>query len=87
MLLVWLEETCIQAQSFLLQSLKRLSGLMEAQDMDRRAGLIWLLDCFANVSDADLDDFASYGQGIGPEKASSEHLTGDTQSVHLEELF
>lgn len=51
--------------------------------MDRRAGLIWLLDCFADVSDAELDDFASYGQGIGPEKASSEHLTGDTRQSTL----
>ena len=52
-----------------LQSLKQLSGVLEAQDMDERAGLIWLLDCSANVSDADLDGFMSYGQGIGPEKA------------------
>ena len=52
------------------QSLQRLSGLLEAQDMDGRADFVWLLDCFANVSDADLAQFASYGQGIGPEKAS-----------------
>jgi hypothetical protein len=38
--------------------------------MDGRADFVLLLDCFANASDADLALFASYGQGIGPEKAS-----------------
>ena len=52
------------------QSLLRLSGLLEAQDMDGRVDFVWLLDCSANVADADLAQFASYGQGIGPEKAS-----------------
>ena len=32
-------------------------------------GLVWLLDCSANISDAQLDGFAAYGAGIGPEKA------------------
>ena len=36
--------------------------------MDGRAGLVWLLGCSANVSDADLANFALYGNGIGPEK-------------------
>ena len=36
--------------------------------MDERAGLIWLLECSANVSDSQLDTFMSYGNGIGPEK-------------------
>ena len=55
-------------ETLLLQSLKQLSGLLEAQDMDERAGLIWLLECSANISDAQLDSFMSYGHGIGPEK-------------------
>ena len=38
--------------------------------MAGRAGLVWLLDCSANISDAQLDGFAAYGTGIGPEKAS-----------------
>lgn len=54
-----------------LQSLKQLSGLLTAQDMDDRAGLIWLLGCSANATDADLDSFMSYGHGIGPEKVCS----------------
>ena len=64
-------ECCDRLLKLVLQSLNRLSGLLEAQDMDERAGMIWLLDCAANVSDADLDGFASYGHGIGPEKACS----------------
>ncbi len=58
-----------------MQSLKQLSGLLEAQDMDERAGLIWLLECSANVSDADLDSYMSYGHGIGPEKVCYELST------------
>lgn len=38
--------------------------------MAGRAGLVWLLDCSANITDAQLDGFAAYGTGIGPEKAS-----------------
>lgn len=51
------------------QSLKNLSGLLGAQGMAGRTGLVWLLNCSANISDAALDSFASYGLGIGPEKA------------------
>ena len=43
--------------------------MLEAEGMAGRAGLVWLLDCSANISDAQLDGFAAYGAGIGPEKA------------------
>ena len=52
-----------------VQSLRKLSGLLEAEGMAGGAGLVWLLDCSANISDAQLDSFAAYGTGIGPEKA------------------
>ena len=54
----------------LVQSLRKLSGLLEAEGMAGRAGLVWLLDCSANISNAQLDGFAAYGTAIGPEKAS-----------------
>ncbi|CAK0784729.1 hypothetical protein CVIRNUC_007933 [Coccomyxa viridis] len=56
-------------QSFEEQSLRKLSGLLEAEGMAGRAGLVWLLDCSANITDAQLDGFAAYGTGIGPEKS------------------
>lgn len=32
------------------------------------ARLIWLLDCDAEVTDMQLDAFAAYGHGLGPDK-------------------
>lgn len=50
------------------QSLQNMSRELEARGLPGRADLIWLLDCTADVSDAQLDAFAKYGYGIGPEK-------------------
>ena len=44
--------------------------MMEDDAWLHPAPLIWLLDCDVAVTDAQLDDFATYGQGIGPDKVA-----------------
>lgn len=51
-----------------VQSLRALADGLAARGLPGRAQLVWLLDCARNVSDAELDAFARYGTGIGPEK-------------------
>ena len=51
-----------------------MKAQMEEAAWPHLAPLIWLLDCDATVTDAQLDDFATYGQGIGPDKVSTGHL-------------
>lgn len=54
---------------FSVQSLQNMSRELEARGLPGRADMVWLLDCSTNISDAELDAFAQYGHGIGPEKA------------------
>ncbi len=51
-----------------VQSLRTLADGLAARGLPGRAQLIWLLDCASSVGDAELDAFARYGAGIGPEK-------------------
>lgn len=62
--------------SFVAQSLQNMSRELEARGLPGRADMVWLLDCRSNITDAELDAFARYGHGIGPEKVG-------TTSCHL----
>lgn len=53
---------------FSVQSLRNMSRELEARGLPGRADMVWLLDCSTNIIDAQLDVFAQYGHGIGPEK-------------------
>ena len=53
---------------FVAQLLQNMSRELEARGLPGRADMVWLLDCRSNITDADLDAFARYGHGIGPEK-------------------
>ena len=52
------------------QSLRKLRQDVTARGLPQRAQYVWLLGCSTNVSDAQLDAFAMYGTGIGPEKVN-----------------
>ncbi len=52
------------------QSLQNLSRELEARGLPGRADLVWLLDCASEINDTQLDAFATYGYGIGPEKVN-----------------
>ena len=44
---------------------------MDGRGLPERAQYVWLLGCPADISDAQLDAFAAYGTGIGPDKVCS----------------
>ena len=50
------------------QSLAKLKRDVDGRGLPERAQYVWLLGCGANISDAQLDAFAKYGTGIGPDK-------------------
>jgi glycerophosphoryl diester phosphodiesterase len=54
-----------------LQSLRKLHAKLQragASGADSQPPLTWLFDCGGIPSDSQLDAFATYGQGIAPEK-------------------
>lgn len=53
-----------------LQSLRKLKMELRGAGLDDAAmpPLTWLFDCGGMPSDAQLDAFAAYGQGLGPDK-------------------
>ncbi|KAK9804864.1 hypothetical protein WJX72_008990 [[Myrmecia] bisecta] len=54
-------------QSFESQSLEKMS--LELKALRKPAlPLVWLLGCDSNVTDAELDEFATFGTHIGPDK-------------------
>lgn len=53
--------------SGVLQSLKKLSlGLAGAGLVG--APLVWLVECTSPITDQELDEFAAYGDALGPSK-------------------
>ena len=57
-----------------MQSLRKLHAELQrtgASGADSAPPLTWLFDCGGMPSDSQLDAFATYGQGIAPEKVSS----------------
>ncbi len=69
------------------QSLRMLKRKLRAAGVDDRAmpPLTWLFDCAGEPSVAQLDAFATYGQGLGPDKVRSSWrcaaVTAATQKV------
>lgn len=55
------------------QSLRMLKRKLRAAGVEDRAmpPLTWLFDCAGEPSVAQLDAFATYGQGLGPDKVRS----------------
>ena len=51
-----------------MQALVTMQRMMKVDRWLHPAPLIWLLDCEAALTDAELDDFATYGFGLGPDK-------------------
>lgn len=45
-----------------------MQGLMTQHNWLHPAPAVWLLECDATVTDAQLDEFATWGFAIGPEK-------------------
>ena len=55
------------------QSLAKLKRDVDGRGLPERVQYVWLLGCGANISDAQLDSFAKYGTGIGPDKVLLAH--------------
>lgn len=76
---LWLQSCAHESHMCVMQSLEKVSRELGSRGFGARAKFIWLLDCDSSITDTELDHFANFGYGIGPDKVRH---ASSTASIH-----